>query len=338
MLESIRFQNFKALKDTTLPLGRFTMIVGPNGSGKSTALQGLKAVRTLVTHGRTGDSGAYNKFLSIYRDRGLLNQALRIDLHFGGKWTGATYRAEWNQQPPHLFSISSPALLADVSRWLGRCRIYSLNEGIIATPVKLLPRMELDESGGNLAGALDRLRDEHPERFEALNDELSRLLPEFDRILFETPSEGIRGFALRTRKGAHRISAAALSQGTLLALSMLSMSYMPDPPSLIALEEPDRGIHPRLYREVQDALYRLAYPENYGENRDPVQVIITTHSPYMLDLHRDHPEEIVIAEKTEDGTKFHRLSDREDLDEILGDARLGEVWYSGVLGGVPAAP
>src|SRR5882672_9758589 len=41
MIKSIHFQNFKALRDATLPLGAFTLILGPNGSGKSTAMQAL---------------------------------------------------------------------------------------------------------------------------------------------------------------------------------------------------------------------------------------------------------------------------------------------------------
>ena len=41
MIKSIRFQNFKVLKDATLPLNKFTLIVGPNGSGKSTAMEAL---------------------------------------------------------------------------------------------------------------------------------------------------------------------------------------------------------------------------------------------------------------------------------------------------------
>jgi ABC-type glutathione transport system ATPase component len=45
MIESIEFKNFKALRDTTLPLGPCTIIVGPNGSGKSTVLQALEAFR-----------------------------------------------------------------------------------------------------------------------------------------------------------------------------------------------------------------------------------------------------------------------------------------------------
>jgi predicted ATPase len=110
---------------------------------------------------------------------------------------------------------------------------------------------------------------------------------------------------------------------------------MPEPPTLLLLEEPDRGMHPRLLRDVRDALYRLAYPEQYGEKRPAVQVIATTHSPYFLDLYRDHPEEVVIAEKIGNEAKFQRLSDRPDIGELLRESHLGEVWYSGVLGGVP---
>jgi len=196
--------------------------------------------------------------------------------------------------------------------------------------------MELQRNGRNLAGVLDRLRDQNPERFEAVNEELGRWIPEFDRVLFETPQSGHRSIALRTREGKHTIKASDLSQGTLIALALLTIAYLPEPPSIVCLEEPDHGLHPRLLRDVRDALYRLAYPEGSNEKREPVQVIATTHNPYFLDLFREHPEEIVIAEKVGLEGKFSRLSDRRDLEEILGDAPLSEVWYSGVLGGVPA--
>ena len=121
--------------------------------------------------------------------------------------------------------------------------------------------MELANTGANLAGVLDRLRDKNPERFEALNEQLGLWIPEFNRILFETPSVGQRSIALRTREGNHTIQANNLSQGTLIALALLTLAYLPDPPSIVCLEEPDRGLHPRLLRDVRDALYRLAYPE-----------------------------------------------------------------------------
>jgi predicted ATPase len=116
---------------------------------------------------------------------------------------------------------------------------------------------------------------------------------------------------------------------------MLTLAHLPNPPSLIGLEEPDRGIHPRLLRDVRDALYRLAYPESFGESRPAVQVIATTQSPYFLDLFREHPEGIVIAEKEGLEAKFVPLASHPHIEEILADGQLGEVWYSGVLGGVP---
>ncbi len=218
---------------------------------------------------------------------------------------------------------------------LAGVRIYALHTNAIASSVRLTPDLELEEDGAVLAGVLDRLRDRERERFEALNEDLGRWLPEFDRILFDSPGEGQRAFLLRTRKGRHALPATNLSQGTLLALTMLTLAYLPDPPPIVCFEEPDRGIHPRLLRHVQDALYRLSYPESVEEVRQPVQVLATTHSPYFLDLFRDHPEEIVIAHKVGQEARFERLSDQPAIAEMLGEAPLGEIWYSGILGGVP---
>jgi predicted ATPase len=322
MFESITFLNFKALRDTTLPLNRFTLIVGPNGSGKSTALNAFLALSNV-------------NLLVGNRSAGV-PEHLPVILVANWKESGVpafTARAEWS---PHgggrgTYSGNSPKFQIA----LNRTRFYSLDATAIAAPVILQPHIELAHTGANLAGVLDRLRDQHPERFEALNEQLGRWIPEFDRILFETPQQGQRSISLRTREGGHSIKASNLSQGTLIALALLTIAYLPEPPSIVCLEEPDHGLHPRLLRDVRDALYRLAYPDGSQEKREPVQVIATTHNPYFLDLFREHPEEIVIAEKVGLESKFSRLSDRQDLEEILGDAPLSEVWYSGVLGGVP---
>jgi predicted ATPase len=323
MFESIQFQNFKALRDTTLPLSRFTLIVGPNGSGKSTALNAFLA---LVDPGRlqaTLSAGAPD------------NSSVILTANWkDARSIASLVKVQWS----HNTGFRGPSYAGDgyrIQAILSRIGFYSLNATAIVSPVFLQPNMELAHTGANLAGVLDRLRDQHPERFEALNEQLGRWIPEFDRILFETPQQGHRSVALRTREAGHSIKASDLSQGTLIALALLTIAYLPEPPSVVCLEEPDHGLHPRLLRDVRDALYRLAYPEGSQEKREPVQVIATTHNPYFLDLFREHPEEIVIAEKVGLEAKFSRLSDRKDLEEILGDAPLSEVWYSGVLGGVP---
>ncbi|MFL5383064.1 MAG: AAA family ATPase [Longimicrobiaceae bacterium] len=323
MIQSLRFVNYRVLRDAVLPLGPFTLLVGPNGSGKSTVLHALRAVRSRM-------SGAAPTLKQI-RSLAAGSETASLSISWAPPFEDVVTEAVWTDTDVSLRPLNVP--LRD---FLRRLATFSLNENAIVRPVPLGPGIRLAEDGGNLAGVLDQMRDENPEYFEKLNAELGSLIPEFDRILFETPQQGQRAFLLRTRDGHHPIRAADLSQGTVLALAILTLAYSGEPPSMVCIEEPDRGIHPRLYREIRDALYRLSYPEKFGLDRPPVQVLITSHSPYMLDLHKDHPEEVVIAEKVGSEGTFSRLSDREDLDELLSEASLGEIWYSGVLGGVPA--
>ena len=331
MIGWIEFKNFKVLRNAKLPLSRFTLIVGANGSGKSTAFNAILAIR---------DPNQRN-FSQIQTAGVPETKPVALSAHWAEERNEFLIEVIWSMHnsTKQSFEVAPRNQTRDESRprnALHRARIFSLDATAIANPVQLEPQMELAHTGANLAGVLDRLRDENPERFEALNEQLGRWIPEFDRILFETPAQGQRSLSLRTREGHHVIKASDLSQGTLIALALLTIAYLPEPPSIVCLEEPDHGLHPRLLRDVRDALYRLAYPEGSNEKRDPVQVIATTHNPYFLDLFRDHPDEIVIAEKVGLEAKFSRLSDRSDLEEILGDAPLSEVWYSGVLGGVPA--
>ena len=348
MLDSIQFQNFKVLRNATLPLAPFTLIVGPNGSGKSTALQALLAVKERELRERKGkptDPTNFERFVTAGLEA-TDNIQVGIRLQWSELYEKTVTTVRWHSKhnyfsPLHHAQLSSGQERSSASGYflnslLSGIRVYSLDALAIIQPAKLEPAAELAPNGWNLVGVMDSLRDKEPERFEALNKELGRWLPEFDRILFETPETGQRAFLLRTRKGHHHIPARDLSQGTVLALTILTLAYLPDPPSLIGIEEPERGVHPRLLRNIQTALYRLSYPEQFGEDRRPVQVIATTHSPYFLDLYKDHPEEIVIAQKTSDGAAFERLSDQPDIMEVLDDAPLGEVWYSGILGGVPA--
>jgi predicted ATPase len=216
--------------------------------------------------------------------------------------------------------------------------VFTLDFAAIAQPVAVQAAPGLSLNGGGLAAVLDDLKDNHLERWNSLLAEMREWLPEYDTIVFDKPVQGQKAIVLKTKKGDHRIPATQLSQGSLVALALLTLAYIPNPPSLVGLEEIDRGLHPRLLRHLQDALYRLSYPESADEARPPIQVIATTHSPYLLDLYRDHPEEVVLAQKEGLEVSMRPLKDVEHLDEILGESPLSEVWYSGVLGGASVKP
>ena len=332
MIESIQFENFKVLKDATLKLRPFNIIVGPNGSGKSTVFQALEAVqnphgfqfRKLVT---AGENRPVEVGLKWQSDRGPISARI--------SW--ATSSAVQSAFGLSGVVNSDPKLIQEVQSVLSAVRIFAFEPSKIAEAIHLQPDMQLAKDGSNLAGALDSLRDKDEDAFNALKEELRNWLPEYETIIFETPNQGHRSFKLRQTFGKQTISSKDLSEGTLVALALLLIAHNPNPPALVCLEDPDKGLHPRLLRDVRGALYRLSYPEKFGLKRKPVQVIATTHSPLFLDLFKEHPEDIIIAEKHSDGTAtFKSLAEDAQLREMIGDASLGEVWYSGLLGGVPA--
>jgi predicted ATPase len=327
LLKSIHFENFRVLKDATLPLSPCTLILGPNGSGKSTVFRALELA------GSSGQFGPGEVSLGVSSGT---TANVGFDIQFENELKSLTLSS--GREPLVRKMASRDPIHQKMLEWLRGTRAFSLNPAKIAEPARLQPVAEIGSNGANLSVVLTQLQDKFPERFDALNASLSFWLPEFDRVLFDITADGQRALMLRTKVGGYAIKATDVSDGTLLILCIMTLSYLPEPPTLVCLEEPDRGIHPRLLRQVHDAMIRLSDPKSGGDSKKPVQVIATTHSPYFLDQFRDHPQDVVLAEKGIDGATFHRLTDMEHYQEIMDGASLGDAWYTGILGGVPVRP
>jgi predicted ATPase len=333
MITQIKFQNFKALKDAELKLGPFNVIVGPNGSGKSSVLQGINAL---------GVQNSINLGLATTVGSQPNSVLITADCKIGGRSEIIRFGPIQNYPGGIGFRIQGQLPMAvtgqggEAGLFVGGIKVYCFEANSLGHPVSSQQITELQRDGKNLVGALTNLRDQDDDAYNRLLEEFRRWIPEYDNIGFTNDPNGQRHLTLRQKGSRRIISASQASEGTLLTLALLTIVHQPVPPVLIGLEEPDRGLHPRLLRELRDALYRLSFPSDFGIKRAPVQVVVTTHSPFFLDLFKDHPEQVIIAEKLPDGTAtFKNLSDDPQMRELIGDAPLGEVWYSGVLGGVP---
>ena len=98
----------------------------------------------------------------------------------------------------------------------------------------------------------------------------------------------------------------------------------PEPGDLIAIDEPETGLHPRMF----PILAELA-----AEAAERTQVIFTTHSPQFLDAFKEEPPTTTVAEWVDGETKLSVI-DGEELRRWLESYSLGALFRSGDLEGL----
>jgi predicted ATPase len=312
------------LQDAELKLGPFNLLLGPNGSGKTTAVRAFvvlgDAARALVA----GDEPE--------SDRDFAGAMLKVV--FGGAFSGATAVLRFGADGKPELVISGAKSADDVARWLAGVSSYVLNPVALARPVAKGTNPVLQSDGNGFPAVLGALKERSDERWAEFVAEVHRLLPEINDLDTCTTDDGRLCYTVTNSSGLV-LRPDNLSQGTLVIIALVALSIDGARPTFLCLEEIERGIHPRLLRDVRDTLYRLSFPADSGGSESPVQVVVTTHSPYLLDLFADNPEDVVLAAKKGESAYFQKLSDLPELAEMLEDGRLGDLWYSGILGGVP---
>jgi predicted ATPase len=194
--------------------------------------------------------------------------------------------------PPHYPHLV--ALRHELESWLSfyfepRERMRAPN------PVKEVHHIGL--RGEELAAFLNTLRALDERQFRAVEQALRLLIPSITGIHVEVNSLG--EVELRLREGSTLIPARVVSEGTLRILGLLALAGAKEPPALIGLEEPENGVHPRRLRLIAELLQTRA---ELGET----QLIVTTHSPLLVDLIPD--EYLYVCRKREGGTQIEAFT------------------------------
>ncbi len=238
---------------------------------------------------------------------------------------------------------------ATIQKMLRPAPVYRFVPWRLAEPVE--PNEErsgrLASDGYGLADLLDLLVLERAESFLELRSEFCRLVPEFQNIHLQAESPiAVAKRSSRPRKSAvtkvatahtlvfetrwgRRVPARDASAGVLLLLALLTLARLPDPPAMLLIENIEHGIHPK---RLGDILRPLKLSANRGDGRPFPQVIISTHSPHVVDFF--DPDEVTLLSRAAD--KPHgptiarplRQSAKVRTELAKGDACLGEVWYN----------
>jgi len=171
---------------------------------------------------------------------------------------------------------------------------------------------------------LDYLLRRERNRFFSIVDAMKEHIPGLEEVDIATPSPERRQIDL-VIEGGMKIPAARASAGVRLIIVFIALAYHPSPPKLILIEEPEIGVHPKRLERIM-GLFREITEGKHGEH--PAQVILSTHSPYLLDLVDLETDQVLVFSRQEGGSRTVEAADKERLKDFLDEFMLGEVWFN----------
>ena len=371
MLQKVSIQNFKSLKDVTLELQKVNLLIGPNNSGKSNFLKALELWGKYICF-----QSEQNRFVKTINDLEEISfkkkkNDLKFEVMFNDEllschinssvdgYSGIDYKLLYDGE---IYPASIPSEYfnkhkVDLSifdenarkaiRNLGRevfenIKIYNINPFKLVIPQGLKSVKILDNDCSNLISFLFTLSNDNEVVFQKIQDDFAKCVIDFIRI--KTPpintNDGGKLSLKFFDKEGNDYWADEVSEGVLYFLALICIVHQPNPPKLLLLEEPEKGIHPRRIKEVIDFIFQLA------EDKD-IQVIMTTHSERVLDEFEDIPEAVFVFDKDEEGATqvknllkdiiepSNKLMEENNVPRIKFTDSLGSHWVTGFIGGVP---
>lgn len=304
MIQSVRFQNFRCLRDVELRLTPLTVLVGPNSSGKTTVLEGLKP---------------RNSFEVSDSWRQTYPQDLMIKWGYGGDRSARVFR-----------DLRRPAETVGLQH---KSQSLALDLNALRSANTLAYAHQLSSTGDNLTNVFATLTRQQQ---TSIAKELCRLVPMFSDVDGLPTGNGQHRLRFQDRwKPDLWFAPSQVSDGTMLMLAFLVLQYQNPPVDIVTIEEPERALHPYLLDELIQFLRKLTTGEI---GKKPIQIVLATHSAELLEYVR--PEEVrFLTRSPEDGSvqANEAPTDTTNWQQVYKEYResLGGIWLSGSLGGVP---
>jgi predicted ATPase len=334
-------ENFKAIEDTGwLKVDGLTVFIGDNGTGKSSVLEALRFVADLSY--QTLDSALAHPFRGYEhvrwkggKKRGHvppqdpLKEHDPINITVRGHVGQVTARAETrlSGQNRNVVVFEREALRVGTERykrepsqrpersifertsWFDGWQFLNMEPQGMGEPTSMTQsagRVRLARDGRNLAEYVRDLRGDEEygiDAFAGLLEALQVILPYTRELDFLAGESFGREVALRLHEGSFTVPGWMLSTGSLRLVALLALLRHPRPPSLICVEEIENGLDPRTIQLVVNQLLNAA-------ESGRTQIMVTTHSPYLLDL---VPLESLVFVEREEGKPptFGRPADHE---------------------------
>ena len=312
MIDKIRIQNFKCLRDVEVELGPLNVLIGPNDSGKSSFLDAIAIFR------------ARSMGAILVPDAVIWNRDTRLKPILKVTGFSLTHEFVLLVTPPQ--SQTLPLVSDGLARKLASSETYRLNPKSLRGEFEAGNGTRLNADGTNLASVLHAmLIGADREQFFEIEKRFRDEIPTLKAISTPVSNPGMHKieFALNVDGAASvPIPAQEASDGAMLLLAFLVIIYG-NAPDIIMIEEPENGLHPSRLKMVIDLLRKISKGESGNK---PRQVILTTHSPLLLNF--VEPSEVRIFDRdAKTGTEIKAMDKIPNIERLSKEFAPGELWY-----------
>ena len=286
MITSIYVNNYRSFVEAEATLGSFTLVIGANGSGKSNFLRLFR------------DLNAWDTAASYFRlsDGSHPNDAGRLMPHFNGVQIRTSIHLTFDDGS--YLDAEEKYVKPSALHYGHLIEIIRINPDIVSAVEKVGAPLIIRGNGWGVANAIDAFKTGVGEEiFGRIMRDLHDFIPELTSIGLAGAGEGQKWIVGREESILTPVPGWLLSDGTRTILALLTIIHQPSPPPLLLIEDLDHAMHPRLFEEVVGFLRRIC------EERK-VQIIATTHNPYLLDCFNDDPDSVLLIEKEGGGSRI----------------------------------
>lgn len=198
--------------------------------------------------------------------------------------------------------MSSYAPFREVADFLAGMRFYNIHPQDFRYPQPHDYSDSLQRTGKNIASAIKILEESDKLNFERVKEYISRLVDNIYGLNYRQlgPTETIE-FSQKVRGQKHpwKFFPAQMSDGTLRSLGILVALFQhttnPSVGAIMSIEEPESTIHPAASAIIMDALLEVSRRR---------QIIITTHSPELLDHPNVDIDDIRVVSSSDSDTRI----------------------------------
>lgn len=302
--------------------GRLTPLhafIGPNDSGKSSLLKGL-----LIGMSDFDDSQYWSA------------QKTRVRVGFDAEgFVGVTLNGAvpletglaMSRGNAHWFRAAD----LEKDQWIKRGSFLARFEAdSLRQPSPLFPESQamrfVEQRGLGIPAIYDALNNRNDDSLKLISEEMRGSFPTVERVRLQTLDGGAKLLAVVLHDGTE-VPATHLSEGMLYYLAYAALRRLSGV-ALLAVEEPETGLHPSRIADVVRILRAIS--------ESGTQVVLATHSPLVINELQAHEVSVVTRTK-ETGTQVRLLNQTPNFEERSRVYALGELWLS-YANGIDEAP